>query len=226
MLHRWDRVTFLHWRFAPNIVQRLLPPGLTVETFGDAAWVGLVPFFMKVRIPHLPTVPWLLDFPETNVRTYVRGPDGVPGVWFFSLAASRLAVVLAARSTYRVPYDWSRMSVQGDRHTMRYESRRRWPGPRGARSLVEVDIGDVIEPAQVTAFDHYLTARWVLYGTWRRRLLMATAYHAPWQLYRADLATCEDELVQAAGLPANADAPVVHWSPGVDIRIGFPRRAY
>lgn len=51
MVHRWDQLTFLHWDYDPDIVQRLLPEGLVVDTFDDRAWVGLVPFLMEVRPP-------------------------------------------------------------------------------------------------------------------------------------------------------------------------------
>ena len=68
----WEGVTFLHWRYEPDLVQRPLPPGLEVETFEGAAWVGLVLLRMGVGLLGLPPVPWLLRFPETNVRTYVR----------------------------------------------------------------------------------------------------------------------------------------------------------
>jgi uncharacterized protein YqjF (DUF2071 family) len=44
-------------------------------------------------------------------------------------------------------------------------------------------------------------------------------------LYRAELITCEQDLVTAAGLPAPADAPVsVLYSPGVPVRLGRPTR--
>src|SRR6266542_3617808 len=46
MLQHWRRLTFLHWPYPPPAVQALLPPGLEVETFDGAAWVGLVPFLM------------------------------------------------------------------------------------------------------------------------------------------------------------------------------------
>ncbi len=85
MVQWWEEVTFLHWPFEPGAVQRLLPPQLAVETFDDMAWVGLVPFYLKVGLPGLPSVPWLSRFPETNVRTYVRSADGASGLWFFSL---------------------------------------------------------------------------------------------------------------------------------------------
>src|SRR5215213_6036141 len=72
MYHQWDHITFLHWSYPSSVVQRLLPPGLTVETADDQAWVGLTPFLMQgVRAPGIPAVPWLSRFPETNLRTYV-----------------------------------------------------------------------------------------------------------------------------------------------------------
>jgi uncharacterized protein YqjF (DUF2071 family) len=40
MVHWWDELTFLHWRFAVEDVQRLLPRGLEVEPFDGAARVG------------------------------------------------------------------------------------------------------------------------------------------------------------------------------------------
>ena len=89
MVHWWDELTFIHWRYEPEQVQRLLPEGLEVETMDGSAWVGLVPFFLRVGLPHVRPVPWLSQFAETNVRTYVRSADGRSGVWFFSLEAAR-----------------------------------------------------------------------------------------------------------------------------------------
>ncbi|HZD67825.1 MAG TPA: DUF2071 domain-containing protein, partial [Actinomycetes bacterium] len=113
MLQHWRLLTFLHWRYPPEAVRVLLPPGLEVETFDGAAWVGLVPFLMDgVRPPGVPPLPWASRFPETNVRTYALGPDGRSAIWFLSLDAARLGAVVAARAGYALPYFWSRMSVR------------------------------------------------------------------------------------------------------------------
>ena len=56
MHHRWDLLTFLHWRYDPAEGQRLLPPGLTVQTFDGSAGVGLVPSMVQVRGPVGPVV--------------------------------------------------------------------------------------------------------------------------------------------------------------------------
>ena len=137
----WEQLTFVHWAYDPAEVQRHLPAGLTVQTFDDRAWISLVPFVMRVQFPLVGVVPWLSVFPETNVRTYVTAADGTEGIWFFSLDASRLAAVLAARAGYRLPYMWSKMSVEVGDDRAEYRCARRWPGPRGALSDVSVSIG-------------------------------------------------------------------------------------
>src|SRR5215468_10480043 len=71
MRQRWERLTFLHWSFEPPAVQRLLPAGLRADLFDGMAWVGLVPFFMRVGTPGGRELPWVTRFCETNVRTYV-----------------------------------------------------------------------------------------------------------------------------------------------------------
>src|ERR1700735_2512836 len=113
MRQRWQRLTFLHWAYDPDAVQRLLPAGLTVDTFGGVAWVGLVPFFMQVHTPGDRGVPWVSNFCETNVRTYARDRDGRAGIWFLSLDAARLGAVAVARASYQLPYFWSSMRLTG-----------------------------------------------------------------------------------------------------------------
>ena len=159
-----------------------------------------------------------------NVRTYARDSNGNTGVWFFSLDASRLAAVLAARSIYRVPYFWSKLSLRREGDRMEYTTVRRWPGPRGAASSTQITIGSQYQPDELTTFDHYLTARYTLFGTWGKQMLYARAQHEPWTLHRAEAHAVDDELVPAVGLPRPEGPPVVHWSPGVDVRIGPPRK--
>ena len=220
----WDTLTFLHWPYDPDVIQRLLPKGLTAQTFDGEAWVSLVPFGMRITAPHAPMVPWLSTFPETNVRTYVTAPDGTEGIWFFSLDAARIGAVIVARTTYRLPYFWSQMELRVAGSTVRYGCTRRWPGPHGASSRVAITIGERYEAQELTELDHFLTAKWILYSVAGHRRRYAKAQHTPWPLYRAVATECHDELVQAAGLPKNEDPPVVHFSPGVEVRIGRPQR--
>jgi uncharacterized protein YqjF (DUF2071 family) len=224
MVHHWDCLTFLHWRYDPATVQALLPPGLTVETFDGSAWVGLVPFKLRVGLPHLPMVPWVSHFCETNVRTYVIGPDGSRGVWFFSLDAARLGAVIVARTAWRLPYQWARMRLRRRGTTISYASTRRWPGRGRPACAVTVRVGARFEPEELGELDHYLTARWGLFSTPRHGLSYARALHEPWPLHRGELLHLDDQLVAAAGLPPPAGEPVIHWSERVTVRIGWPHR--
>lgn len=226
MRNDWSTLTFLHWRYDPAAVQRLLPAGLEVETFDGAAWVALVPFAMRVATPGNRAAPWLTTFLETNVRTYVRGPDGTTGVWFFSLETTRLHVTLVARATYRVPYCWARLRLVQDGARLRYEAVRRWPGPRGARSLVDVELGEPYTAEELTPFEHFLTARYQLFAHRPFGGLLRTRVdHEPWLLRRATVHEIDDELVAACGLPAPSGPPqsVLH-ADTIHVRLGGPTR--
>ncbi len=219
MRQRWRAVTFVHWRCEPAAVQRVLPSGLEVQVYDGSAWVGLVAFRMDgVRPPGLPAVPWLSSFPETNVRTYVRGPGGGAGIWFLSLDATRLAAVMAGRAGYGLRYHWSAMRVEVAEDRVVYESRRRWPGPRGAGCRLGLAVGGpLVDPGSL---DLWLTARYRLYTRVAGRLVTAAAEHPAWRLRGASLTRLEDDLLRTAGLPAVDASPVVHYSDGTDARIG------
>ncbi|HEY4465810.1 MAG TPA: DUF2071 domain-containing protein [Streptosporangiaceae bacterium] len=222
MRQRWERLTFLHWPFDPAVVQGLLPAGLHADTWDGAAWVGLVPFFMRVATPGGWRVPWVSNFCETNVRTYVRDEQGRAGIWFLSLDAARLGAVVTARASYRLPYFWSSMRLVSRGPEVGYLSRRRWPGPRWAASRVRVTVGEPFSPAGLAERDHFLTARWILFSVAGGRRSFARACHQPWPLYRARADLVDDRLIAAAGLPEPEGEPLVHYSPGVDVAIGRP----
>lgn len=229
MQQRWERLTFLHWRFDRAAVQALLPPGLRVDPWDGSAWVGLVPFLMRAGSPGGHLAPWASTFCETNVRTYVIDHEGRPGIWFFSLDASRLGAVTAARAGYRLPYFWSsmRLSESGAdpaRHELTYDCIRRWPGPRTATSRVRIAVGDPIALADLDERDHFLTGRWILFSTAGDRRRFARAAHEPWPLHRVEVLTADDDLIVAAGLPRPQGPPLAHYSPGVHVRIGRPER--
>ncbi|GII76682.1 hypothetical protein Sru01_16640 [Sphaerisporangium rufum] len=215
-------MTFLHFRYPPEAVQAFLPDGLVTDTFDGHAYVGLTLFLMEgVRAPGVPALPWLSSFPETNVRTYVRDGRGRDGLWFFSLDAARLPAVAAGRAGYRLPYHWSRMAVTAAEDRVRYRSRRRWPGPAGARCDADVELGAPLAPAERDGFAVFLVERYRLFTLAAGRLATAEVAHPPWPLRHARVTRLEQDLLAAAGLPAPGHPPVAHASAGVAVRIGW-----
>src|SRR5262245_62587079 len=124
MFQEWRAISFLHWRTDAGLIGPMLPPRLTPDIFDGSPWIGLTPFRLNgLRLRFGPRLPWLSSFPETNLRTYVKGPAG-DGIWFFSLDAARVLAVLGARWIFGLPYYWARMSIEVKGSRLRYQSTR------------------------------------------------------------------------------------------------------
>lgn len=217
MFQRWRFLTFFHWRYEPDRIGGLLPKQITLDTFDGAAWVGMTPFLLQgLRPPFVPPLPWISQFPETNVRTYVRTPDGERGIWFFTLEADRLAAVLGARAFYRLPYRWADMRVTRRNGEIEYASTRHRPFGHAA-SDIAIEPG---APIRAADFDNFVTARFRLYTTIANRLAFAQIEHEPWPLHTARVLRLEQNLVERSGVPRPTGAPVVHYSPDLFVRIG------
>jgi uncharacterized protein YqjF (DUF2071 family) len=216
MRQTWRDLTFLHWRYDPAVVRPLVPADLQLDLYEGAAWVGLVPFLITgLSWLGVPVLPWISEFPETNVRTYVMDREGSRGVWFFSLDAARLPAVIGARIAYALPYFWARMKVRSDGATAHYTSTR-LAGPR-AETDIRVEIGEVILPGEL---DLFLTARYRLYARRSGRLLKADIEHDPWPLQRARVLELKENLMRAAGLPDPEGEPLALFSRTLDVAIG------
>lgn len=219
---RWEELLFLHWRVAAQDLQRLLPAGLTVDTFDGEAWLGVVPFRMAAtRFRWLPAVPTAHAFPELNVRTYVRS-GATSGVWFFSLdAASRLAVE-GARWSFGLPYFRARMQCSRAGDLVSYASERR---DRRAPPATFGANWRALGPARCSApgsLEHFLTERYCLFALRRGRLIRGDIAHRPWELAPAQvgLQVCDMtrqlgfELAQPAASALVAQPlTVAAWSP-------------
>lgn len=223
MLHQsWNVATWIHWPYDPAAVSHVVPEGLELDTFEGRAWVGLVPFLIEnQRAPGTPALPWVSRARETHLRTYVTAPDGRSGSWFFYLENSLLPAVVAGRAVFFLPYMWSRMSLERRGETVEYRGRRL--APPGTEHRVVVEAAEPYADEELGGLDVFLTAQWILYTRYGRRLAAVPVEHPPWPLRRARLRGLQQDLLEAAGLPPPQGDPLVHFSAGVDSLIGFPR---
>lgn len=222
MVQRWENLVFLHGAVEPDEVQKLLPAGLTVDTFPDVtgremAWIGLVPFAMRgVRWRGIPGIPTATNFLEFNVRTYVHREGCDPGVWFFSLdAASRLAVV-GARRFYSLPYFPSRMRVQTGK-VLEYRAERFDQSKTGLELSLPMPTEKPI-PATPGTLEFFLAERYRLYALRRGRLLTGLVAHTPYTLAPVPDWTLKETLVKA-GTGLNITFTHGLFSPGVDVEV-------
>ena len=229
----WLTLTFVHWSVPTAAVQALLPAGLVVDEFQGSAWVSLAPFVMADLRPlglgsppeasrRMGRIDRVLhsvsSIPETNLRTYVRGPDGRDGIWFFSLDIGARTLAVALRGLSGAPYRHGRLTVEARHGAVSYAGSR----PTGEPSYdAVVRPGDPLEPSRL---DTWLTGRWRAYTTHLGRLLVFPVEHEPWPLRSARLDMLEEDLTRRAGLPELGEPVLLHYSEGVRrVRLGLPR---
>ncbi|MCU1677016.1 MAG: sle [Frankiales bacterium] len=214
--HEWLDTTFIHWRYDEADVQRLVPSGLTVESYDGSAWVGLVCLKMRVGLPLRRRVRPSIQVLEANLRTYVTGPDGEAGVYFLSIDCDRWSVCAGGRAL-GVPYFPAYQDMSRDGDALTY-SGTRYGGK--ASYDVAVQVGDVLEAGPL---EEWLTGRFAQYSALGGARLRVPVTHAPWPLRRGGLTRCEQTVVQASGLPAPLGEPVVQFSHGVrDVVLDLP----
>jgi uncharacterized protein len=219
----WRDLLFAHWRVPTDQLRRLVPSPLQVEEFDGSAWVGLTPFrIVGQRARLLPPVPGFSEFPEMNLRTYVRHGDR-SGIHFFTLdAASRLAVA-GARTLYRLPYRHAEMRMARQGEWIRYESRR----TDGDAAFVGRyrQTGPIAHPEPGT-LEHFLTERYALFVVLRSgRVLRGDIHHRPWPLQPAEAEIESSTVITAAGIAPPAQDPLFHYSARQDTLIWPPQRA-
>ena len=223
MHQRWEELLFLHWTFEPQIIAKVLPPSLRVDTFDDKAWLGVVPFSMRnVRPRFLPSVPGISNFPELNLRTYVVDEHGRPGVWFHSLDTPKRLPNWIARTFFHLNYRLARIQVEEKGGLRSYRSElwmeTGWDTPQ------EYKWDRVGEPfiAEPGSLDFFLAERYRLFAFNKKenQLMSGQVHHEPYHLQKVNLMSYSKRLFALNGLPEPGNSPVsVLASAGVDVQI-------
>ena len=219
---RWQDLAFLHWQAPKATLRRLVPEPLELDTFGDVAWIGVTPFRMTgVRPLFAPPIPTASDFPELNVRTYVRHRERA-GVYFFSLdAASKLAVV-TARTVTGLPYFHARMHMRRIKGDVDYRSKRHNAGAAPAEFRARYRPTGDVSPAKPGSLEHFLTERYSLFVERATLLLRLDIGHAPWPLQPATVDVELNTMAESAGIQLPAEKPHVCFSRELDVEAHFP----
>jgi len=219
---RWRNLLFIHWPVPAAALRRLVPRQLDLDLYDGQAYLSLVPFLVAESRPRGIPRALATRFLETNLRTYVRAADGEAGIYFFSLDASSLLAVSAARLLYGLPYFPAVMSVRTEGPRTEYSSRRQ--GARDAQLDVDWVVGASVGSAPVGTRDHFLIERYNLYVRRGGAIYRGRVRHRPYPLREVTVEQLSETLLGAAGLPAPIDSPVYHHSPGVDVDIFWLER--
>ena len=224
MAQRWSDLLFAHWPLPLDAVRPLVPSALPIDTYDGSAWLSIASFYLShLRPRYVPALPWVSEFPELNVRTYVTS-GGKPGVYFFSLDAGSAFAVEAARALYHLPYLRADMSAgRASDGMVMYESRRtdRRGKPAAFRAKYR-PVGPVARSTPGT-LDHWLTERYCLYAVSRRsRVYRAEIHHHQWPLQPVEAEIETNTMAAAAGFTVAGPSRLA-FAPTIDVVVWRPR---
>ncbi len=211
MTQTWHDLLFAHWPVEASQLRAKLPEEFTLDLYDGSAWLGIVPFHMTNVAPRgVPALPWVSEFPELNVRTYVRVADD-PGIFFFSLDAGSTLAVHTARTMLNLPYFTASMSVVSEAGNVQYDSRR--DGLHGDAEF-SARYGPTAPPsaARVGSLEYFLTERYCMYNlNHHGEPYRLDIHHPPWSLRAAHAEFRVNTMAEVHGITLPDEPPLLHF---------------
>jgi len=224
MTQRWNDLLFLRYEVPPEMLRVLVPEALALDTYQRRACLSITPFWMShLRPSGIPSIPWISQFAELNVRTYVTY-EGKPGVYFFSLDASHLSAVWGARIFYRLPYWHVTMKVKGRGEPVITYYSKRSHGPK------PTELGLTYGPtapgfrSRPGSLEYFLTERYCLYAASRKRLYRTDIHHLPWSLEPAAAEIQHNTMTKTLGIALPPAPSLMHYSRALNVLVWAPER--
>lgn len=170
---QWNDTIFFHWEVPVYFLQEHIPKEIELDTFNNMAWVSLVAFEVKnMRLRNMPSLPYISNFQEINLRTYVI-KDGKPGIYMFSIETDKLIEVLLTRAFIGLPYKKSKIK----RTPKKIVSQN-----KNLNQQLDITIGKARPIAEKTNLDFWLTERHCLYEICNNRICRFDIHHKQWEL--------------------------------------------
>lgn len=204
----WNKALFFHWKVDAEELQKQLPENLELDLHEGEAWISLVPFTMqKIRPRLLPSVSFISDFDEINLRTYVV-KNGKPGVYFLNIEAGKKLSADIARLLSGLPYQYSNIQRnQTDQYQAKFQQ-------KNFLLKAKYNIGKPVQ--QKTPLDLFLTERYCLYVDNNDKLYRYEIQHLPWEIH--ELYTSKLEIQYQIGTIKLSTPPnLMHYSKGVQV---------
>lgn len=210
----WKEILFLHWEQDPKEIQKTLPPGLSVDTFQEKAYLSITPFLLEnVSLPSLPPIPGMSNFIEVNLRTYVYDNEGNPGIWFYSLDLNSSMAAKMAKKSFSLPYFSADLEKKKKGNALTIS---------GSRKDSEIKMKFNYEPlgtphfAEPETLEFFLLERYALFSFSANQLSIGRVHHAPYPISNLNVMECSTNLIKIERKP-----DLAHYSSGVSVEI-FP----
>ncbi|MEC4112542.1 YqjF family protein [Myroides pelagicus] len=169
----WNRLLFLHFEIPFEDLRALVPEGLELDSFEGKYYISIVPFTMEsIRPKFLPSVSYISDFDELNVRTYVKyGNRG--GVYFLNIEAGKRLSAFVSRLLSGLPYEKAKMKRSKGQYLSLNEEKKFF-------FKAKFTVGKPV--VEKTALQLWLTERYCLYVFDNEELFSYDIHHKEWDI--------------------------------------------
>ena len=181
---RWSNLILLTYAVPPDLLRHRLPDELELDTRDGRAFASLVAFdFLETRVLGV-AWPGFRNFPEVNLRFYVRDRrGGERGVMFVREFVPQRFVAWVARTIYNEPYAAvpmrSRVDVSGDAISVAHEL------TVGGRTHAIRASGDAaaVCPAETSDAHFFKEHRWGFGRSRGGRCIRYEVVHPTWECH-------------------------------------------
>lgn len=182
---RWSNLFLANYAVPQSLLQPRVPRGLMLDEWNGAAYVSLVAFqFLDTRVFGV-SWPGYRNFPELNLRFYVRKGDERGVVFVREFVPHRLTAWMA-RSLYNEPYLAAPMSMDVQNATDRVRAEYRlYYGGRWHAITVAGKVPP-FTPAEHTAEHFFKEEHWGFGTTREGDPLRYEVGHPVWDVYTVD----------------------------------------
>lgn len=189
----WRNLINLTYAVPPELLLPYLPKGVEIDTaLGGKAHVSLVAFdFLHTRLKGI-SVPFHINFPEINLRFYVRY-QGQLGVVFIREFVPKYCIALVAQRVYNEPYRATSMTsiTQQEAGGITVKHQLTWAGATHTIAATGRPFGQLPDgqyqlhtPAAGTP-DHYFKEHTWGFGTAHSgHTLCYRVDHPVWEIYK------------------------------------------
>ncbi|RND01349.1 DUF2071 domain-containing protein [Lysinibacillus halotolerans] len=215
MKQTWIDNLFIHYPVKKEVLQKLVPTSLKVDTYDGFGWVSVVPYLITdMRGRGLPPLPGIKEYPGFNIRTYVMVNDK-PGVFFFYLAAANWFAAKCAKTFFGLPYFFEPLKMERHDESVFFEGKM-------SKGQFNCQYHPISTPYMTSAgsLDEWLLERYCLYTINKQgKPLQCNILHPSWIVFDGEAKIQENILRRNFNIVPESEKPILHVAKRADVRI-------
>ena len=204
----WNKALFLHWAVPYELLRDCVPADLNLDSYDGQFYISLVAFTMEnIRPRYLPSVSYVSDFDEINVRTYVDN-DNKKGVYFLNIEAGKIISAFIAKAISGLPYEKSNIKRSDNSYYSNNEK-------KSFELNAKFEIKEIV--IDKTELDRWLTERYCLYLEEQGKYYRYDIHHKEWEIKNVDIKNLSVKYKIGEIDFNNLQPQLTHYSEGIKV---------